>query len=106
MHLYTNLQTHCRPVLEAYTQLVACSVTRRHKFFDEGYLRFNNILEKFLLLGKIEANSMEDIESLNLRSAIDGVLALASQSTIDEKKITVKNDVNGIIFVKQNKAPL
>ncbi len=73
------------------------------KFFDEGYLRFNNILEKFLLLGKIEANSMEDIENVNLREVIDTVIA-GMQDRIDSKKLVINNNVNGLIHVKQNKA--
>ncbi len=73
------------------------------RFFDEGYLRFNNILEKFLLLGKIEANSIEDVENVNLRQVIDTVLA-GMQPTIDTKKLVINNNVNGLIHVKQNKA--
>ncbi|MEO5690689.1 MAG: ATP-binding protein [Candidatus Saccharimonadales bacterium] len=72
------------------------------KFFDEGYLRFNNILEKFLLLGKIEANSIDDIENVNLRQVIDKVLSDMHEK-IDDRKLTIDNKVNGLIFVKQNK---
>ena len=73
------------------------------RFFDEGYLRFNSILEKFLLLGKIQADSVEDIETINLRETIDNALANV-QETITTKKLTVNNDVNGMIFAKQNRA--
>jgi signal transduction histidine kinase len=73
------------------------------RFFDEGYLRFNNILEKFLLLGKIQADSVEDIETINLREAIDNALANV-QETITTKKLTIQNDVNGLIFAKQNRS--
>lgn len=73
------------------------------KFFDEGYMRFNSILEKFLLLGKIEANRIDDIENVNLREVIDTALAHL-EPTIKTKKLVIKNDVNGMIFVKQNKA--
>ena len=73
------------------------------RFFDEGYLRFNNILEKFLLLGKIQADSVEEIETINLRETIDTALS-AVEPTITTKKLTIQNDVNGMIFVKQNRS--
>lgn len=73
------------------------------RFFDEGYLRFNNILEKFLLLGQIQANNVEDIENVNLREVIDGILT-GLEPTIATKKLTVHNNVNGLIFVRQNRS--
>lgn len=73
------------------------------RFFDEGYLRFNNILEKFLLLGQIQANRIEDIESINLRETLDKALG-DMEPTITTKKLTIENNVNGLIFVKQNRA--
>jgi signal transduction histidine kinase len=72
------------------------------RFFDEGYLRFNNILEKFLLLGHIQANNVEDIENVNLREVIDGIL-VGLEPTIKTKKLTIENNVNGLIFIKQNR---
>ncbi len=86
-----------------YSQRSTLGTTPSARFFDEGYLRFNNILEKFLLLGQIQADSVEDIETINLRETIDTVLS-AVQPIIMTKKIKVQNDVDGLIFIKQNRA--
>jgi signal transduction histidine kinase len=72
-------------------------------FFDEGYIRFNNILEKFLLLGSIKANNIKDVERLNLKEIIDGVLSKYDKK-IAEKNVTIVNNIDDSIFIEENPA--
>lgn len=73
------------------------------RFFDDGYLRFNSILEKFLLLGSIRAGVKVDVEKINLKLIVNDVIAEFSEQ-IDAKHLTLHNHIKGSINVEHNRA--
>lgn len=72
------------------------------RFFDEGYTRFAEILQKFLLLSHIQTGSTAAKESLDLASVVNDILATI-QPLIDEKKLTITNDIPSDITLVQNR---
>ena len=72
------------------------------RFFDEGYQRFAEILQKFLLLGQIQTGTTTTKERINLRNLVDTVLD-SMQDDINAKKLTVANEINSTISVEQNR---
>lgn len=72
------------------------------RFFDDGYLRFNAMLEKFLLLGKLRGDRIHDLAPLNLKSVVNEVLA-SYKEQLEDKSITIENNVDPAIMTKQNK---
>ncbi len=72
------------------------------RFFDEGYKRFLEILEKFLLLGTIQTGSTRQTERINLHDFVDEVTSTYIRQ-IDEKHLSVVNNIPTSIFVEQNR---
>lgn len=73
------------------------------RFFDEGYKRFLEMLEKFLLLGTIQTGKAKSIDTLNLRSFVDTITE-SFMPQIQEKNLTVVNKIDPSITVSQNRA--
>lgn len=73
------------------------------RFFDEGYQRFSDILQKFLLLGQIQTGSKATKQRINLRNLVDLVIESA-QDEINTKKLTITNQIPDNISVEQNRA--
>ncbi|MFZ1812220.1 MAG: ATP-binding protein [Candidatus Saccharimonadales bacterium] len=73
------------------------------RFFDEGYQRFSDILQKFLLLGQIQTGSKATKQRINLRNLVDLVIESA-QDEINAKKLTITNQIPDNISVEQNRA--
>ncbi len=71
------------------------------RFFDEGYQRFADILQKFLLLGTIQMGATTTKEPIDLRNLIDTIL-LSMQSQIDEKRLTITNEIPEGTVIHQN----
>lgn len=72
------------------------------RFFDEGYNRFNAILERFLLLGQIQAGSTISSEPVDLGDVINSAIA-SIDTALKEKAVTITNDIKGAVEVKQNR---
>ena len=64
--------------------------------------RFAEILQKFLLLSHIQTGSTAAKESLDLASVVNDILATI-QPLIDEKKLTITNDIPSDITLVQNR---
>lgn len=73
------------------------------RFFDEGYKRFLEILEKFLLLGTIQTGTTRPTEHLNLHDFVDEVTQTFAKQ-IDDKHLSLVNKIPTNIFVQQNRA--
>ncbi len=61
-----------------------------YHIFEDGYMRFARILEKFLLLGQIQTGSTRTVQEFNLRDAVEQVL-FNYQSDLAAKDIRVIN---------------
>ncbi len=72
------------------------------RFFDEGYIRFNTMLEKFILLSHIKGLHEYDTEPLQLAHTVDGILQSYNDRAADQR-ITIVNDINRGIVTKQNR---
>lgn len=72
------------------------------RFFDEGFGRFSEILQRFLLLGQIQTATTTTKERINLRNLIDSVLD-EMQDALNAKKITVANQIGDGLSVEQNR---
>jgi signal transduction histidine kinase len=92
-----------RGLTDLYNQRHVLDAAPSARFFDEGYLRFNGILEKFLLLGKIQADAIADTETINLRETVETIAGEYSD-IMTQKQITFSNNINGVITIKQNRA--
>lgn len=73
------------------------------KFFDDGYLRFNNILDKFLLLSTIQSNSTAVTQKIDVQALVDSVIDGYSEQ-IAAKKLAVTNAIPRGVSVQQNYA--
>ena len=62
------------------------------RFFDEGMGRFEHLLQKFSLLGEIQAGIVGATERFDIKAAIDSTIALY-QPQLNEKHLTIINDV-------------
>lgn len=71
-----------------------------YHFFEDGYSRFSNILEKFLLLSQTQAGAQRTTEEVSLRDAVNQVI-FSYQSALAEKDITVTNAASDML-IKQN----
>lgn len=71
------------------------------KFVDEGYDRMKAMLEKFLLLGQIQAGAERELEVFDIHEAIDNLL-VSYHAQISEKRLTVANTTS-TTFIKQNR---
>jgi len=71
------------------------------KFFDDGYNRFNNILEKFLLLSTLQANAPSASTKIHLRELADNVIRDYS-ALADSHNITINNEISDSLHVTQN----
>ncbi len=87
---------------ELYLSRSSINSAASARFFDEGYLRFNSILDKFILLSKIQNGDMTAIEQLNLRKIVNSILK-TYHSEIDDKRLTITNEISPTITVKQNR---
>ncbi|NCU30337.1 hypothetical protein EOM57_00875 [Candidatus Saccharibacteria bacterium] len=61
-----------------------------YHIFEDGYMRFVRMLEKFLLLGQIRTGANRTVEGVNLRDAVEQVL-FNYQSDLATKDIRVIN---------------
>lgn len=75
--------------------------TTSMKFVDEGYNRMKAMLEKFLLLGQIQAGAERETEVFDLHESIDNLL-VSYHAQISEKRLTVAN-MTSTTFIKQNR---
>lgn len=71
-----------------------------YHIFEDGYMRFVRMLEKFLLLGQIQAGTQRTVTQFNMRDAVDQVL-FSYQSDILAKDIRVVNAITNTT-VSQN----
>lgn len=62
------------------------------QFFDEGITRFEHLLQKFTLLGEIQAGIIGATERFDIKTAIDSAIA-SYQPQLDEKRLTIINHV-------------
>ncbi|MBP7760789.1 hypothetical protein KA093_03275 [Candidatus Saccharibacteria bacterium] len=72
------------------------------RFFDEGYQRFSDILQKFLLLSQIQTGTAVTKETINIRNLINTVLE-ASSDAINAKQLTITNNIDSSISIEQNR---
>lgn len=61
-----------------------------YHIFEDGYMRFARMLEKFLLLGQIQTGANRTVQEFNLRDAVEQVL-FNYQSDLAAKDIRVIN---------------
>lgn len=71
------------------------------KFFDEGYVRFNAMLEKFLLLGQLRSDRLSTVTTINLHDIVDQVLSSYAKQ-LKEKSLTAANTIDTSITTRQN----
>lgn len=71
------------------------------KFFEEGYYRFQAILDKFLLLGQVQTGTTRRLETFNLREEVDALIMQRSGLGV-EKNLTIQNNLPET-FVRQNR---
>lgn len=72
-----------RPILHA---------TTAEQYFSDGYTRFQHLLQKFGLLGEIQAGIIGAAEKFDIKSAIETCVS-SYQQQLDEKQLTVVNNV-------------
>lgn len=70
-------------------------------YFNDGYDRIESILQKFLLLGQVQAGVDRNLEIIDLHEAIDNLL-VTYHAAISAKRLTVANTAS-TIFIKQNR---
>lgn len=86
--------------LSAFRPTIATAPSAR--FFDEGYQRFAEILQKFLLLSQIKTGAASTKDRLHLKTVVDTVLEELRPRS-DEKKLTITNDIDPSIYLEQNR---
>jgi signal transduction histidine kinase len=62
------------------------------KFFDDGYERFEHLLQKFSLLSEIQAGVLGATEKFDIRNAIDETIRFY-QPKLEEKRLTIVNNI-------------
>lgn len=72
------------------------------RFFNEGYTRFSELLQKFLLLGHIQTGNAVSKELIDLHDLTNQVLHIL-EPAIEEKKLTITNDIPNGLTIMQNK---
>ncbi len=72
------------------------------RFFDEGFQRFNDILQKFLLLSHIQTGVTAPKEQIHLRRLVDKVIT-DSEAVINAKRLTITNHIDESIIIHQNR---
>lgn len=72
------------------------------RFFDEGYQRFAEILQKFLLLSQIQTGTATSKETINLRNLVDTIVE-ASSDSINSKQLSITNHIDPSITLEQNR---
>jgi len=70
-------------------------------YFNEGYARIEAILQKFLLLGQIQAGAARDAEAIDVNEAIDNLI-VTFNTAISAKRLTVTNGTSPV-FIHQNR---
>jgi signal transduction histidine kinase len=70
-------------------------------YFDEGYGRIEALLQKFLLLGQIQAGVEREAEAIDVHEAIENLL-VTYHAAISAKRLTVTNATSPL-FIRQNK---
>lgn len=70
-------------------------------YFDEGYVRIESILQKFLLLSQIQAGVDRDMEAVDIHEAVDNLI-VAYNAAISAKRLTVTNETSPT-FIRQNR---
>lgn len=71
------------------------------RFFDEGYQRFSEILQKFLLLSQIQTGTTTTKTKIDLHTMIDNVLEIM-QDEINAKRLTIVNEIPEGLTIGQN----
>lgn len=71
------------------------------RFFDEGYQRFSEILQKFLLLSQIQTGTTTTKTKIDLHTMIDNVLEIM-QDEINAKRLTIVNEIPEGLTIEQN----
>lgn len=70
-------------------------------YFNDGYERIESILQKFLLLGQVQAGVDRNLELIDIHEAIDNLL-VTYHASISSKRLTVANTTS-TMFIKQNR---
>lgn len=71
------------------------------QYFNEGYARIEATLQKFMLLSQIQAGIDRDLETIDLREAVDNLLVTYAPA-ISAKRLTVSNALPPTV-VQQNR---
>lgn len=70
-------------------------------YFNDGYARVESILQKFLLLGQVQAGVDQNLEIIDLHEAIDNLI-VTHHASISAKRLTVANTTTPL-FIRQNR---
>ena len=70
-------------------------------YFDEGYNRIEALLQKFLLLGQVQAGVERQTEMIDVHEAVENVL-VTYHAAISAKRLTVTNAISPL-FIRQNR---
>jgi signal transduction histidine kinase len=81
-----------KELAEINTHLTALNGTTTERFFNEGYGRFEHLLQKFGLLGQIQAGVTGAVERFDIKPTIQLVID-SYQPQLNEKHLTVINNV-------------
>lgn len=70
-------------------------------YFNDGYDRIESILQKFLLLGQVQAGVDRNLEIIDLHEAVDNLI-VTYHAAISAKRLTIANTTS-TMFIKQNR---
>lgn len=85
-----------------YNQRQVISSAPSAKFFEDGYNRFNSILEKFVLLSTLQASVAIPTTKLHLKELVDEAIEELSEMA-SEQKVAITNEVDPSLVVEQNR---
>lgn len=81
-----------KDLAEIKAHINVLSGTTTERFFSEGYSRFEHLLQKFSLLGQIQAGVTGAVERFDIKSTIQHTID-SYQQQLNEKQLTVINNV-------------
>ena len=93
----TTLQ---KSLVTVYNERIKLTNSQHINFFDEGYVRFLGILDKFSLLAKLRTGEPAPAKAFNLKPLVGGVI-MRHRDAAKQKGVTIVNNLSSATVKQQ-----